>query len=290
MTLARRMWLLTEPLHAIVYFAPEHRQAQDAAGLKGGWMAYFASRAAPLGPVPAEVVAAAFYNFEPGMVARAIPDAWTFASPARVLQARYDAVSRALWRILGDSAGGEPVDTALTALRHATEACDVAGRPMFAANLALPWPQEPVAALWHATTLLREFRGDGHCTALLANGIDGCEAHVLAAATGATTVEQLQPNRGWSEEQWQAARARLRARGLVTAAGDLTEQGRAAHAAVDGLTDRLAAPPWEHLGPDGAARLTAAMTPLLDAIEASAVLPYPNPMGLPASRPAGESS
>src|SRR3712207_7111488 len=41
-----------------------------AAGLRGGWMSYFACRAAPLGPVPAAVVVATFYNFAPPMVDR----------------------------------------------------------------------------------------------------------------------------------------------------------------------------------------------------------------------------
>lgn len=285
MSIPRRMWMLTERLHAIVYFAPEHRRAQDAAGLKGGWMAYFASRAAPLGAVPPEVVTAAFYNFAPSMVARAVPDAWTFASPGRVLEARYDGVQRALRRILAGTAPGaveDLVDEALARLRLALEACDLAGRPLFAANHALAWPEDPVLALWHAATLLREYRGDGHVAALLAHEVDGCEAHVLAAAAGHTTAEQLRANRGWTDEQWHGAVSRLRERRAVVPSGEFTDKGRALHRSLEDLTDRLATPPWDHLGALGIARLTEAMTPLLDAVEQAGALPYPNPMGLPA--------
>src|SRR5215472_14891410 len=98
MHIARRMWQALEPYHAMIYFAPEAREAFANAGLKGYWMGYFASRAAPLGPVPAEVVAATFYNSHPRMVARAIPDAWHFADPARILAARYAAADTALTR------------------------------------------------------------------------------------------------------------------------------------------------------------------------------------------------
>src|SRR5215469_11770901 len=101
-TLARSMWQTLEPYHAMSYFAPEARQAYAEAGLKGFWMGYFASRAAALGPVPAEVVAATFYNFHPRMVARSIPDAWHFSTPERVLAARYHSAATALRRLLGD--------------------------------------------------------------------------------------------------------------------------------------------------------------------------------------------
>src|SRR5262245_66460441 len=88
---ARQMWRVLERYHAMIYFAPEAREAFTAAGLKGYWMGYFASRAAALGSVPANVVAATFYNFHPHMVARAIPDAWSFSSPERILAARYQS-------------------------------------------------------------------------------------------------------------------------------------------------------------------------------------------------------
>lgn len=62
----RQIWQLLEPYHAVVYFDPDAKATFEAVGLKGGWMGYFASRAAPLGAVPPGVVIATFYNFHPG--------------------------------------------------------------------------------------------------------------------------------------------------------------------------------------------------------------------------------
>jgi hypothetical protein len=78
---ARRLWATLETLHDVTYFADGVRPAGVALGLKGFWMTYFAFRAAPLGPVPAAVVIAAFGGFRPAMVARALPDAWSRTTP-----------------------------------------------------------------------------------------------------------------------------------------------------------------------------------------------------------------
>jgi hypothetical protein len=102
MRFARRAWTCFEPIHAIVYFAPEPRARYQEAGLRGGWMGYFASRSGAMGPVGPEVVAATFHNFMPSMVRRAIPDAWRFSTPERVLQARYAGVDAALTRLWGE--------------------------------------------------------------------------------------------------------------------------------------------------------------------------------------------
>ena len=264
--LARRLWWATEPCHAAVYFAPEAREAYTAIGLKGFWMGYFASRAAPMGPVPAAVVQATFYNFAPGMVARAIPDAWARAAPARVVTARRDAVDEALRRMLGDL----DVAEAGTLARTAVEGCEPAGRPLFAAHASIDWPDEPRLALWHACTLLREFRGDGHVAALLTEGFDGCEAHVSLALTGAVPADVLRTNRGWSEDEWAAARARVEGR-----------DWRAARARVETRTDELALAPWRALGEGGCDRLLACMRPIVTRLVEHEAVTFPNPMDLP---------
>jgi hypothetical protein len=97
---ARSMWTLFEPVHAVTYFAPEARSAFEAAGLRGFWRRYFAGRAAPLGPVSAAVVTASFYNFAPAMVSRAVPGVWELVWPAGALQARQDGAIAALRRLL----------------------------------------------------------------------------------------------------------------------------------------------------------------------------------------------
>lgn len=277
---ARRMWRALEPYHALIYFAPEAPEAYTAAGLKGFWMGYFASRAAAMGPVSANVVAAVFYNFHPRMVARAIPDAWRFSSPEAVLAARYGAADTALRRLLGDAIASPEVAEAAELARTAVAGCDVAGRPLFAAHLTLPWPEAPHMVLWHAATLLREYRGDGHIAALLAGGLDGCEAHVSLVGTGVVPREAIQPRRGWSDEEWDAAATRLRERGWLDESGMLTERGAAVRLAVEQRTNQLAEPPWRHLGDTGCERLHALAFSLSDAIVSAGGIPIPNPMGL----------
>lgn len=278
-SVARRVWTVVEPYHAVVYFAPEHRATMDALGLRGGWMAYFASRAAPLGPICAEVVAALFYNFHPSMVGRALPDAWSHATTHEVLKGRTEAVDRALLRLL-DPDLLAVVTQAAPLARRAAQAAELPGRPMFAANAALDWPDAPHVVLWHATTLLREHRGDGHVATLVSEGIDGCEAHLLQVAARRNPRSGLQPYRGWSDTEWDLAAQRLRGRGLLNATGGLTSAGDALVAHVEGRTDRLAADPYIVLG-DRIERLLGLMEHLAGVIRRAGAVPYPNPMGVP---------
>jgi hypothetical protein len=281
---ARRMWRALETLHMTVYWAPEPRDAYRRAGLRGGWMGYFASRSAAMGPVPAEVVMATFYNFHPRMVRRAIPDAWGFAPPAGVLAARFEGADAALRRLLGGWVEGPEVREAASLARAAMEGQDPSGRPLFAAHAALPWPEQPHLALWHAATLYREFRGDGHVACLTVEGIGGCEAHVLAAGAGQLPGSVLRDYRGWSEEEWAAAAERLRARGWVEADGSLTEAGRTAREVREQRTDDLAMPPWRQLGEEGCVRLLKLLDQPVRLVVENGGVPFPNPVGLP--RPA----
>jgi hypothetical protein len=278
--LARRAWRTLEPYHAMVYFVPEARNAFKDLGLKGYWMGYFASRAAPLGAAKAAVITALFYNFQARMVKRAIPDAWQYADPARVLETRYSIADSALRRLLGTSITSTEMVEAATLAKQAVEGCSIEGRTLFAAYTDLPWPTEPHLVLWHAATLLREFRGDGHVATLLAHSIDGCEAHILQIAAGNTTRALLQPSRGWSDEEWEAALSRLRTRGLIDQTDQFTEQGILLHQHIEDATDRLAAPPWNHLGQEQVYRLLSLVQPLRDKIVEGGGVPIPNPVGL----------
>lgn len=279
--LARRLWLRFETYHAVVYFAAEKKAAYDAAGLKGGWMGYFAARAAPLGPVSGEVVTALFYNFHPAMVGRAIPDAWTFSSPERVLRARTEVVDGALRRLLGSAVADPELGRAAEPALDAASTCDVAGRPLFAANAALDIPAEPHLRLWHAATMLREHRGDGHVAALVAAGLDGCEAHLTLLATGASTAEVMRPNRGWSDDEWAAAARRLVERGILYEGGRLTAEGADLRAWVEDVTDDRALAPWRAVGDDAAERLFASLEGPVRLVVERGGVPFPNPMGLP---------
>ena len=273
---ARRMWKALEPYHAITYFSPDTKQATDALGLKGGWMSYFGCRAAPLGPVGPDLVAALFYSFHPAMVARALPDAWDHATPAQLLDARLQAVDNAVRRLFP----GTSFDRAADVARQAAELAPVSGRPMAAANAALEWPDEPHLVLWQATTILRESRGDGHVAALVAAGLSPCQACLTISAAGGPSKEVFQINRRWSDEDWAAAEDDLRGRGLLDSAGELTDTGRALRQEVEDTTDGLADQGWRALGDDLTAELYDVVHPLSAKLMSAGFIPQDNPMAM----------
>lgn len=270
-TLARKMWRTLEPFHGLIYFTPRAGEAYGSLGIQGR-AGYFASRAAALGPVPAEVVMATFFNFHPALVRAAIPAAWDAASPADLLDARRHAVDLALRDSLGDDVvASDDMRTAAALAREASTACTPDGRPLYAAHAALAWPDEPHLVLWHAITLLREFRGDGHVALLVTEGLDGCEALVThgAASDGGVGPDVLRLSRGWSTEEWAAAVERLRARGWLDADGGLTAEGTEARDRIETRTDELAMAPWQRLGEDSCALLRSLVRPWSKAIVAS---------------------
>jgi hypothetical protein len=277
-TRARRMWRVLEPYHAITYFAPETRQATDALGLRGGWMSYFACRAAPLGPVGPELVTAVFYNFHPAMVGRALPDAWNLATPEQLLAARLQAVDNAVRRMLPDTTAS--VRRTADLARQAAESAPLGGRPIAAANAALAWPDEPHLVLWQATTILRESRGDGHVAALVTAGLSPCQANITISAAGGPSKALYQAARRWSDEEWAEAEDDLRSRGLLAADGSLTEQGRALRQQVEDTTDALAEQGWSKLEDAATEELDHLIRPISGAIMASGLVPLDNPMAL----------
>lgn len=266
--MARKMWRTLEPYHGLIYFAPEATEAYEALGVTG-FDGYFASRAAAMGAVPAEVVIATFFNFNPDVVRRAIPAAWEKATPAQLLAARLDAADRALRRATGDGLDTAEVGRAAELARIAAEACRAPGRPLYAAHASLPWPEPSHLALWHAVTLLREFRGDGHLAALVDAGLDGIDALVVHAASGEVPRAALQTSRGWSDAAWHASVEGLRIRGLVDEAGAFTQAGAALRQHIEDRTDVMAMAPWEALGEAGCDELRALVRPLSKAVVGS---------------------
>ena len=278
---ARRLWALGEPYHALTYFADECRTAIEETGLRGFWRGYFAMRAAPLGPVGAEVVTATFYNFAPAFVAGRVPEVWQVADPASVLAARLAGVDAAVRRTLGEEwpASAAAAETA-ELLTAAASAVDAPGRPLAAANAGLPVPAQPHLAVWQSLTTLREHRGDGHNAALLQRGISGVGAHVLAAAAGRTAREWLVRARGWDDDAWTTAAEELAGRGWL-AGEELTAEGGAIVAAVEADTDRLALAPWQALGDRRCDRLAELLAPVRRAVVAAGAWPEANPIGVP---------
>ena len=271
---ARAMWTMFEPVHDVTYFAPEALQAFTAAGLRGYWRGYFAGRAAPLGSARAAVVTASFYNFAPAFVSRAIPGVWDLITPQEAIAVREAGAAASLRRLLS----GREAEAAKAAdlLWLAVDNLDFAGRVLSAANSELPVSRDPLTRLWQATALLREHRGDGHFAALAAADIDGCEAVVLRCAKDMTR-ELMQPVRGWTDEQWDAAAARLTERGLIGEDAALTAAGRVVHDAVEAATDQAAERPWKRMGAAGLAEVADVLLPLAQAC--AAALPEVIPVG-----------
>ncbi|MFD5053457.1 SCO6745 family protein [Streptomyces tendae] len=254
----RRCHNALNSLHSTHYFSPDLGRELGALGVTEAPAVNFAARAAALGPVGAGAVTAAFYNYKHDLVARHVPAVWEKVTPEQALAARVRAVDATLRRLLGEevvtSAG--MAEAAELALR-AAEGCTRSARPLYSAHADLPVPDAPHLAFWHAATLLREHRGDGHLAALLAADLDGLEALVTHTATGKGLAPKwIFSTRGWTREEWDAAVGRLRERGLIDAAGGLTEQGTALRESVERETDRLDAAPYAHLGAEGVARLT----------------------------------
>ena len=263
--LARKTWRTLEPLHGMVYFVPEAAEAYGRLGITGR-AGYFASRAAPMGAVTADVVVSTFFNFSPALVHAAIPDSWEIASPAMLVAARFNAVDAAFRRLLGDPvlASAEMRRAAELARTAAEEAGRRAeGRPLAAAHADVAWPNAPHLVLWHAQSILREYRGDGHIAQLVVRGLSGTEALVTHAAAGDVPAHLLRSTRGWSRGAWDGAVDALRRRGWLEQGEELrfSELGATQRQALEDGTDALAAAPYAVLGEERCAELRALARP-----------------------------
>ncbi len=266
---ARRMFELVEPIGVIPYSADEPNETMFALGFTNYWDTYFAGRAAPLGLVSAEVVDALFYNFAPGEVARHIPKVWQTTTPAAAIAARQQGCVNALRRILADHVDTSAFARATELLLRAATSAPVEGRPMYAALHALPLPDEVVARMFRAASLVREHRGDGHIVALMSEGIGGLEAHALYALALDMPAAKFGRIHHLPAAQIAAVVDGMRDRGLVGDDGWLTETGHAAHERVEALTDVLAAKPYESLDAKELDELMAALEPLAALLRAA---------------------
>ncbi len=264
---ARRLYRLVEPIHLVTYFSDEPTDALMALGHRNYWDGYFAGRAAPLGRVSAEVVHAIFYNFADGEVSRHIPRVWDTATPEDALAARERGSAAALRRILGDLADAPVVARAAGLATKAASSAPTEGRVLYAALRSLPVPEEPVARLWHAATLLREHRGDGHIAVLVAEGIGGTEAHMLHALSQGIPAEKFGRIHHLPAVRLAAVTDRMRARGLIEASGWLSDAGRERKQRIESLTDDLAAPAYDTLTPSELDQLIADLEPISAALD-----------------------
>ena len=275
---ARKTWRTLEPLHGMVYFAPEADASYARLGI-GGRAGYFASRSAPMGAVSAGTVVSTFFNFEPSLVHESMDGVWDRTTPSAVLEARTEVAGAALRRMLGPAADTDDVRTAAElARRAALRACErTEGRPLFGGHADLPWPDAPLETLWHAQTLLREYRGDGHIALLVDRGITGIEALVLHEATAHLPTSLLKDTRGWTDEEWDDAAVSLRERGWLRPSASaehlaLSEEGAAVRTSIEEDTDRLAVHAYEAIGEVGCGTLRGLVRPLSRTVVAASGL------------------
>ncbi|MDZ7883585.1 MAG: hypothetical protein U5N53_12020 [Mycobacterium sp.] len=275
---ARRLWRACEPIHAVCYFHPRFAVSMEEVGLTGGWNGYFAGRSAPLRTTSPPVVAALFYGFAPTMVARAIPKIWTRITPEAAVQARFVAAEAVLAEHI-DGACADDLRRATDNLERVIDALTFDGRALAAAWQSIGRPQGLFERLWLATTVLREYRGDGHVIAATGCGLTGLQAAITHIATGQVNRDVLQRNRGWTDDQWEAARNELSDRGILTPQGALTSRGTSLRDRVEDITDELAAATVRTVDHPG--WTVDVLTRLARTLVERRAVPIPNPMGVP---------
>lgn len=280
----RRLARLVEPIHTVCYYAPEINGFKEH-GFRGWWHSYFGYRSAPMGEVTAPVVTATFYNFAPRMVERAVPGCWSVMGAREVRELQVELTGAALERCFATYDDPAGLAAAAATLRSFVSELPVGARPLYAAWAAQDWPAEEgtkgdLLSLWHACTLLREFRFDGHNVALAAGELDGCECHAMMTSHGHGNAETIQAIRGWTADEWAAAVERLVARGWLHPDGTQTPEGTAARRRIEEVTDELSAPALAGLDDaatqDLLSQLERVVKHLVDTGEVAGVWPPPH--------------
>lgn len=256
---ARNLAAVVEPVAAQVYFSPECHAAYEALGfgpsprttssgvqLPDG-AAYFTSRGSVMGQVPGEVVAAAFAVFNPAVVVPAVSHGWTLTDADSIGSARTRGAVGQLSRILGEEPEG--LHRAQELLARATDPLRPEGRPLYAGVRALGLPGDPLGDVWRLADMLREYRGDAHTAAWTSAGVDGTEIGLLTELFWGLSMGSYIRTRAWSEHELEAAKDRLRGRGLIEG-DDFTKAGRASREQIELVTDMGCRLAIEALGDD----------------------------------------
>lgn len=227
-----KVWSAFNTIHGVVYAHANHGDSYTRIGLDDPWTNYFASRSAALGEPSAELVAATFFGYSPAMIGQHIPRAWTITSAESVLAVRREIAARALAHL--DERAAVIADSLIDLISGLT----LGGASLAAAHISLDVPDSPSLKLWHAATVLREYRGDRHWAVLTAAGLNGPSAQALAVATGRQKRGQ-QRRTGWTDAEWDQAFADLRTRGWADDERQGTETGIAARNQLEEATTRV---------------------------------------------------
>ena len=226
--------------------------------------------------MPGPVVNAAFFGHHLTLVNRHVPRVWDIASLERMIEARFEVAALAFERTMPDVLNGAEMKEAAALAMEACSACTPDAWPLFAGNQAIPFPEEPHLALWHATTQLREHRGDGHNAVNIAMGLNAGQTLALHAAELGPSGEGLKRTREWPDDEWAAAQEVLREKGLLDGKSQLTDSGRALRARIEELTDETAAAPYRQIGEDRAQHLRSLNRPFSQAVAASGTFGPPS--------------
>ena len=265
--LAARLGALTNATHGFIYFADAATAEYASLGLAGSQQ-YFASRAAPLGPVGPELVVATFFNFSPDRVRDAVPSCWEVADPEQIQAARLRAAASVLAEACADVDRASVAEATVIAQRMVDGVGDE-GKPLAAANRSVELPDDPWGALFQLLTIIREWRGDAHVAVLTSHAVTAVEALVLHAATGQVPRVALETTRGWPASAWGDAIAALQEKGLVDADGEFTETGRTFRESIEEETNRAVHPLVAAVGPDVTQQLCDLLKPMRDGLVAS---------------------
>ncbi|WP_096288737.1 hypothetical protein [Glutamicibacter sp. BW80] len=236
---------------------------------------YLAGRLSPAGIVSGNGASSLLYSFSAAMLNRRVPLVWDAISPAAAIEARFVAIDRTLTEYLpADLISGESMVLAASLARKAADACAAEGRPMFGALKNIEYPEPAYLALWHACTLLREYRGDGHIDVLREHGLSGIQSLVFHSSTPmGMPMEVVREKRGWSVKDWTDAAQSLASLGLLNGAGQITDKGLALHWSIESETDTGSRQPFESLGITDTRALSDLMQPMVRAMVSNGLFP-----------------
>lgn len=268
---SRRLRDAVEPIATIGWWSQAAGNEFEGLGLDffGG---YVWGRAASLGAeADASTVVSAFGVFDVSLIEAVLAAAKPVASHEQILQSRERGAA------VGLAAATTSIEPALIAsaahrLRSPMETVDGAARPLFSGLRALPTPTDPHAALWRASEMYREHRGDGHLAACVSVGLDQVEMNVFTELWLGYPAGEYSGTRGFPAERVHEAVATLRASGWVDANGSLTSDGRAARDEIEHATDMSQQCIIAALGDDADA-LIADLSAIGDAVIASHAAP-----------------
>lgn len=246
---ARALRDAIEPLATICFWAEPAYDEYAAAGLDF-LQGYVWARGSVLGEPAGAVVASSFGVFEPGLIVSLYDSARAVCSLADVRAAKLAGAVTSLRRVLGEPAELAGLADVVAALRRGADAADPYARPLHAGLTALPWPEDDLGRLWHACSILREHRGDGHLMACVAAGLNAVQANLLTEMAVGWEPQAYTASRGWSAEAMADATEGLCSRGLADADGRLTDEGRAFRVDIEDTTDRLARRAVDAIGDD----------------------------------------